>query len=243
MFDVLVQPGDERVPDPAALLDELFRLGVTDVLTGTTTPRVPALPSGPGAPRVHLGVGLWPGRVEPLRLDAQLAALVRVLDEHPVVALSEIGLDGRSGMPPGEAQREAFRRQLRLARERDLVVVVHCVRAWGALFEVLDDVGPPDRWLCHGFTGAPEVAADVVRRGGSVSFGPGLLNPRARRAEAAARGVPADRLLVESDAPSHPPSALPDVVARLAALRGTTAAEVVDRTAENARTWLAHRLP
>jgi TatD DNase family protein len=206
-------------------------------------------------PDVVVTFGLHPWLVAGDAPDTPLAPwlekLARALDGglgvRPV-ALGELGLDRGPRVEAGalERQREALRAQLAMARERDLPVVLHVVRAHGQVLEVLRSDGLPDAGgMVHGFTGAPEVAAEYVALGLFVSFGGAVTRPRAKKARRAAAEVPAERLLLETDSPDQPPheragarnepAFLVDIAAAVAHLRGQPAQQVAEGAAANAR--------
>ncbi len=142
------------------------------------------------------------------RVDTE--AVLRSLEQHPPDAIGEFGLDALRG--DREAQLHSARLQLDFARRRGLPVVLHCVRAHGALLKLLP---PKTRGLVHGWSGSAELAAAFVARGLHISFGKALL--RSRKIARAAREIPATALLVESDGLL---GAVEPVVRRLAELRG-----------------------
>lgn len=246
LIDALVHLEDPRIANVGALLDRAATAGVHDVICGATDPRAAPFSITHAIVRVHAACGLHPRVVDPSRIDAQVDALAAQIDDARPIAIGECGLDARSEMPPLDDQARALAGVLEIARARDLPVIFHLVRATERFLDVL---APFDgvRGVVHGFTGAPEVARALVSRGLSLSFGGAVADPRARRARAAARVVPRDRLLIESDTPDHPvegyeasePAMLPVVVRALAALRGEDADAVARTTAENARALFA----
>jgi TatD DNase family protein len=188
-------------------------------------------------PWVHPSFGLHPwdaGNASPGWRDA----LQRTLDAHPFAAVGEIGLDrwildrARPDDPrlaglrraPLAEQVDAFRWQLALAAERDLPVTIHCLDAWGALTEVLDQSPRPRRgFLLHAYGGPAELVPRFAALGAYFSFNGSFLPPppagagpaasadslraRTSRAERVARAfaaVPPDRILMETDAPAMP---------------------------------------
>jgi TatD DNase family protein len=82
--------------------------------------------------------------------------------------------------------------------------VLHVVRRDGALLDALRPHAPL-RGMVHAFTGGPELAREYVALGLHLSFGGGLTRPNARRARDAAALVPAERVLIETDAPDQTP--------------------------------------
>lgn len=234
--------------DPLALaasLQAARAAGVRHVVLGGTHPR--DAPAARAAALAHGDVswtaGLHPWWTPaPADLSAAMDAVVNLLD-HPdaprPVALGELGLDhvrARSETAR-RAQAAAFRAQLDLARERELPVVLHIVRAHGAALERLEGDGlSAAGGVVHGFTGAAELAKRYARLGLHLSVGPHLLRPRATRLADAVRALPLHRLLVESDSPdqSAGPADVARVVAALAAARGEQPAQVARDTADNA---------
>lgn len=141
--------------------------------------------------------------------------------------LGEIGLD-RAARGIDYAQQEAaFIVQLRLARDLDRPAMVHCVRAWGRLVELLAEHAP-DRFLLHAYAGSADLVPVLARRGAWFSFAGSVLHPGRDKARSAIQAVPPDRLLVETDAPALPlpgqaesrPEHLPAVVAGIADILG-----------------------
>jgi len=140
--------------------------------------------------------------------DAGARAEIAGLAEAPkVVAIGEIGLDFFRNHSDPENQREAFRDQLALADELDLPIVIHCRDALPETLEVLDEHRrSPYRGIFHCFGGNPVEAEAVLERGFHISFtGPVTFKNGQDRREAA-RVVPLDRILVETDAPYLAPT-------------------------------------
>jgi len=243
LVDALCHLDDDRLPDPAAILERAARAGVTDVVTSTMDPRAPVRALAHPAVRVHRAYGMHPWALEESALAAQLEALTERLLGDDVVALGECGLDTVCEVPMA-LQKRALVEQLRLARVRERPVIFHLVRAHGALIAALDELGGPVRGMVHGYSGSAEAALELCRRGLFVSFGGMVTRPAARRAREAARAVPLSRLLVESDAPDHPPvgfgeqsepAAIGLVLDALSELRGEDRDALARASAENAR--------
>jgi len=132
-------------------------------------------------------------------LPAWLNQLEAYLMSDPEAAVGEIGLDAarRPAVDLG-VQRAVFLAQLEMAQRLCRVAVVHCVRDWGVLCDVLETVGPLPRGLVlHAFNGSPEMVACLARYGSWFS----VKLPLAQDAKSIARirAVPLARLLLESD--------------------------------------------
>lgn len=173
------------------------------------------------------GIELRTEGVHPWDADMQLVATLgeRLSDAQ---AVGETGLDFVHG-PSREVQTEALRAQLRLARERELPVVLHCVRAFEPLMRELAACPPPAA-IFHGFIGSPEQARQAVAKGYYLSFGERTF--ASRKTLEALREVPSDRLFFETD---DSPAAIETIYARAAEVRRTTVEELRRATAENYR--------
>lgn len=180
--------------------------------------------------------------LDPEHLEEALYAAARA---HGAVAIGECGLDARPGLAPLERQRLILDAQLRVARALCLPVVLHCVRAHGALLDCLERGGPlPAGGALHAFTGPAELLPRYGRLGLSFGLGGALTRPAARRPQEAARAVPLDRLLLETDSPDMAPEGAPGprnepaflkyTLAALAALRGVPEEELAAAAYDNA---------
>ena len=132
-----------------------------------------------------------------------LKHLGKFLDEIPA-AVGEIGLDRWKPDLPYAHQEEVFLAQLRLATERNLPVSIHCLRAWGRLLELLQkNPRPACGFVLHSFGGPAEMIPALAKLGAHFSFPGYFLHERKGQQRAAFKKVPADRLLVETDAPDQ----------------------------------------
>ena len=126
-----------------------------------------------------------------------------LLDEIPS-AVGEIGLDRWKPDLPYAGQEEAFIAQLRLAAERNLPVSIHCLQAWGRLHELLRDHPlPACGFVLHSFGGPAAMIPAFTKLGAYFSFPGYFLHERKQRQREVFRHVPADRLLIETDAPDQ----------------------------------------
>jgi TatD DNase family protein len=194
-------------PHRAAILPELARLGVARVVVNGTReadwPAVAAIAREQAF--VTPSFGLHPWYIAD-RTAGWLDAIRAQLDAHPTAGVGEIGLDRWIEGHDDAAQAEVFAAQLALAAELNRPVTIHCLRAWGALAETLRGHLLPERgFLIHAYGGPAEMVGEFVKRGGYFSFNAYFLHERkAKQREVFAR-IPADRLLVETDAPDLRP--------------------------------------
>ncbi len=148
---------------------------------------------------VRVAVGIHPDAAASAD-GAALEALAE-LSRHPkVVASGEIGLDYVRADTPRDVQRQAFRAQVRLANQRGLPVVIHNRDAHEDVAGILHEEGAT-RVVCHCFSGPADTAVRWAQAGWMISLAGPLTFPTAGSLRDVARRVPADRLLVETDAP------------------------------------------
>lgn len=163
-----------------------------------------------GIPGVVPCFGLHPWYVRE-RSAEWLVTLERLLDAVPS-AIGEIGLDRWIEPRDERAQEDVFRAQLDLARRRNRPAMVHCLRAWGWLMDVLRGEAPlPAGFLLHAYGGPVDLIEPLAKMGAYFSFAGDTLDERKTRKRDALCAVPPDRLLVETDAPdlSPPPAFRP----------------------------------
>ena len=160
------------------------------------------------------------------------------------VALGEIGLDYHYDDTDRDLQAAYFDAQLSLAEELDVPVIIHDRDAHADVFDALLR-HPRVTGVMHSFSGSAEMAADYARRGWYISFSGTVSFKNARKVVEAAAVVPADRILIETDAPYLTPQPyrgqrnhsgfLSYTNAALAAARGVTPEETAAQTIENAK--------
>lgn len=170
--------------------------------------------------------------------------LVPFLQAKRVVGIGESGLDYYYEHSERRAQREMFARQISIANELNLPLVVHTRDAWQETFEILDRIGVPQRTIFHCFTGGTTEAAECLARGGFLSFSGIVTFKAADDVREAAMMCPIDRMLVETDAPylapvphrgkSNHPALVSYVGKFIADLRGESVARIAQHTSHNA---------
>ena len=197
---------------------------------------------------IHPAFGLHPWFIGD-RSAAWLQTLEALLVRYPQASVGEIGID-HAIEERGDADQETiFLAQLELARRLNRPVSIHCRQAWGRLIELLDQFGElPRGMLIHCFGGSAEVATELVRRGGYISFSGSITRPNNKKAGPAIRAVPDDRILIETDAPDilpatargplNEPSNLRLVLSKAAELRGVPDEVLAVLTFENATALL-----
>jgi TatD DNase family protein len=133
-----------------------------------------------------------------------LKSLEKLLDAAPS-AVGEIGLDRWKPALPYAGQEEVFLAQLRLATARNRPASIHCLQAWGRLYELLrDHPRPACGFVLHSFGGPVAMIPAFAKLGAYFSFPGYFLHERKQRQRETFKSVPPARLLVETDAPDQP---------------------------------------
>lgn len=195
-------------------------------------------------PRVYAAVGWHPENCAPYTEDS-LDALRAWAREPKVVAIGEIGLDYYwEENPPREFQQQVFRRQLALARELQLPVIVHDREAHADTLSIVREF-PDVTGVFHCFSGSPEMAQELLKLGWYLGFDGPVTYKNARRAPEVAAVTPLDRMLIETDSPYMTPvphrgerndSAYVRLVAeKLAEWKGVPVEQLARATLENGK--------
>lgn len=201
-------------------------------------------------PGVRAAVGTHPHRADTLTPGA--LARIRDLARHErVVAIGEIGIDLSGRSAPRAVQEDAFRRQVELAAELDLPVTIHVREAGDTVRKLLDQL-PRVRGHIHCYSEGPEAVEDWMRRGLYLSFAGTVTYPRSEALRVAVALVPADRLLLETDAPylapqsrrgkRNEPAFVAETYAAVAELRGVSVQDLARTVSDNAAALFGSRL-
>ena len=198
-------------------------------------------------PEIFASVGIHPHDA----LTADDAALHRLKEmirsESKIVAVGETGLDFYRDRAPRDAQREAFRRQIRLARETGLPLIVHDRDAHEETLRILDEEQASEvGGILHCFSGDLVMAKAAVSMGFYISFPGTITYPKNDEARAVVRGLPVDHMLVETDCPylspqpfrgrRNEPAYIRHTAEMIAEIKGLTVEDVARITTLNAFT-------
>ena len=168
------------------------------------------------------------------------------LSSHPkVAAIGEIGLEYHYEEPDREVQKHWFRRQIALAKEVGLPIIVHSRDAVQDTLNVIrEEHAEQAGGVIHCFSAGPEVAAIYVKLGFYIGVGGVVTFKNGRKMKEVVQSVPMDRILLETDSPYLAPVPhrghrnnslyLPQVAEAIAELKGLAKQEVIDITHENA---------
>lgn len=161
-----------------------------------------------------------------------------------VKAIGEIGLDYHFFYSDKETQQKWFARQIELARDLDLPFLIHDREAHGDTLSILKKhKNSRMRGIMHCFSGSVETAEELMKLGFYISFAGPLVFPNSRRLKEAAREIPLDRLLIETDSPyltppphrgeRNEPANVIYVAEEIARLKGIPVETVVEETRKN----------
>jgi TatD DNase family protein len=193
---------------------------------------------------VAASVGLHPNDAGTVAgLEARLAPLEQLARDGGFAAVGETGLDFYRDSAEPAAQERALLQHLDWARELGLPVILHCRQAAARLAQLVAPRAPL-RGVMHCFSEGPEWVEPFLACGLHVSFAGNLSYPKSEALRAAARAVPRDRILLETDAPflapqprrgrPNEPAFLPFTLSALAAARGEEPEGLAATTWDNA---------
>ena len=224
-----------------------------------------AIGSGSGPDRLRAGLEMAEGKdcvfptigIHPhearLATEEHFAELAQLAAHPRVVAVGEIGLDYHYDHSPRDVQQKVFRRQLELAEDHRLPVVIHCREAWPDCLRMLEE-----QWkrtglggIFHCFSGSFEDAQRGLDAGFYISFAGNLTFPKATDLREVAARVPRDRVLIETDCPflapqpqrgkRNEPAFVRSVAEQLGTIQGVSVSEAAAATTRNFLAFLGER--
>jgi TatD DNase family protein len=212
----------------------------------------------PNTPRIYASAGVHPHEAQ-LADEAAYARLDMLLQQPEVIACGEIGLDYFYDHSPRDTQQTVFRRQMEIAAARKSPIIIHCrpsensTNAWDETLSMIEEQWRPTGLggILHCFTGEWDHAQRALDCGFLISFAGNITFPKAQAIRDSAARVPADGMLVETDAPflapvpnrgkRNEPAWVREVAIKLAEVRGTDPDAIAFRTTENFQRFF--RLP
>jgi TatD DNase family protein len=189
-------------PPDAELVEHAFESGVTKILTvGTDGASCrAALTAAENFPQVFAAIGRHPNSATDFD-DADFAELEALAAHERCVAIGETGLDYYREYAPHEDQRRAFEAQIGLARATGKPLVIHTRAADDDTLSVLHEQAADLKVILHCFSMPERIDECLTHPGWWISFAGNVTYPKAAALRSAALRVPAQRLLVETDAP------------------------------------------
>lgn len=251
IFDTHAHYDDEAFDeDRAAVLSSLKEKGVGAVVNICAGPaslkRIKELIHE--YPFVYGAAGIHPDHAGEMT-EEMFEEISQLAEEKKIVAIGEIGLDYYWDTAPHEVQREWFLRQLALAVEKNLPVVIHSREATQETLDIMRNAyrksGGKLRGVIHCFSGSAEIAKEYTDMGFYIGVGGVVTFKNGKKLKEVVESMPLDRLVIETDCPYLAPvpyrgkrndsSLLKLVIDEIASLRGLTAEEVEAMTEANGR--------
>ena len=194
---------------------------------------------------LYATVGMHPHDAKKLTPDV-LKTFRELLNHPKVIALGEIGLDYYRNLSPPDVQKDAFEKQLNLAEEMEMPIVIHNRDAYKDILPILESRQGQIQGVLHCFTGDIELMERSVEIGFHIGIGGIVTYPNAKEMQAVASKVPSDRLLIETDCPwltpqfrrgkRNEPSYVRAVAEKIAELRNTSIETIGEITTNNFKT-------
>jgi TatD DNase family protein len=236
--------------DREAMFERAKAVGVAHfVVPGTTRKRWTDVLALGKRDDVSVCLGLHPYFIDQHR-EEDLEALEVALEANSeevaprVMGIGECGIDARF-TETLEAQWRLFDAQLRLAKARELPVVIHCVHANDQVAKRLRQLALPAGGLIHAFAGSPEQAKKFLDLGFVVGLGGAVTFARAKRLQRTVKSLPDDGYVLETDSPDMPlaghqgernePASVVEVCRVVAGLRGESFERVAEASTATAR--------
>lgn len=194
---------------------------------------------------MYAAIGWHP--VDAIDMTDEDLAWIKELSQHEkVVAIGEMGLDYYWDKSPKDVQKEVFRRQIALAKEVNLPIIIHNRDATEDVVTILKEEGAAEvGGIMHCFTGSLEIAKACMEMNFYISFGGPVTFKNAKKPKEVVKDIPSDRLLIETDCPyltpapfrgkRNEPSYVKYIAEQIAELREISFEELAALTTENAK--------
>ena len=247
IFDTHAHYDDEQFDqDREELLTSMPSLGVGTIVNVSATYESCArsVQLASQFPNVYAAVGIHPDEVGTLN-DMKFDEMKKLFDNEKVVAVGEIGLDYYWDNESHEDQGKWFIRQLDLARQKNLPVIIHSREAAADTMYIMQNYAHDLKAVIHCYSYSVEMAEEYVKMGYYIGVGGVVTFKNAKKIKEVVKKVPLERILLETDCPYLAPvpfrgkrnqsSYIQYVVQEIAALKGVAEEEVIARTEQNAR--------
>ena len=237
---------DEFSSDRELVIQRAKKAGVkTLVIPGITADRWQQLASiADKSPELHFALGLHPYFIDQ-HTEQDLEELEQLLDQLPVIAIGEIGLDYYDGSLDPERQRYFFEKQVLLAEKFSLPIIIHSRKSQDDILRILKKADFSQGGTMHAFNGSLQQAQAFIALGFKLGFGGMITFERSSKLRKLAKQLPLDSIVLETDSPymtvsSHQgqrnsPEYLPEVLQSLAEIRQQRPEVIANQTSENAR--------
>ncbi|SET23318.1 TatD DNase family protein [Natronincola peptidivorans] len=194
---------------------------------------------------MYAAVGVHPHDVKDMDEDT-VTIIKSFTNKEKVVAIGEIGLDFHYDHSPREDQRKWFRRQIQLAQEVKLPIIVHDREAHGEVFDILEEYKAGELGcVMHCYSGSVELAKEYIKRGIYISLAGPITFKNAKKTYEVAKEIPLEWLLIETDCPylapvpyrgkRNEPAYVRHVAETIAEAKGISFEKVAQQTKENTK--------
>ncbi len=243
----------------AHLTDKIFEGQINDILSEAKQSKVEkiitsgfdlnsskeALDLAKKYDNIYCSIGVYPENI--YDYNEQIENQLKKLSQNKkVVAIGEIGLQYTENMPEHEKQKEVFLRQIKLAKDCKLPVVLHCREAYGDMISLLKKNKDLLTFggTFHCFSGSYEIAKEAIKLGLYISVGGVSTFKNAQNVKNMLKNIPLENIILETDCPyliPHPyrgkvnkPSYIPLIAENLAIIKGCNIEQVENITTQNA---------
>lgn len=195
-------------------------------------------------PFIYGAIGIHPDEAGTLD-EAGMERMAELLDRDKIVAVGEIGLDYYWDKENHDVQKHWFIRQLDMAREKQMPVIIHSREAAADTMDIMKQHASGMKAVIHCYSYSAEMAKEYMKMGYYIGVGGVVTFKNAKKLKQVVQEIPLERILLETDCPYLAPVPfrgkrnsslnLPYVAEAIAELKGTTAEEVIQQTEKNAR--------
>ena len=196
-------------------------------------------------PEVYGSVGFHPHDAAELTEDLEQKIRKLALEEKKLIAIGETGLDYHYMYSSAEVQQQVFSKQLQLAVELNLPVIMHSREAETDTIKILQEIPVPSLGVAHSFTSSFEMAKTLIEMGWYIGINGIVTFKNAEDLREVVSWLPLDRLLLETDSPflaptpfrgkPNKPAYIPAIATFIAELRGISLEQLSEQTSANAQ--------
>lgn len=201
--------GEQFDEDREEVIQRAFDAGVRAMLNvGTGTPKEDSFEKtaelAAKYENIFGSVGIHPHDAIEYSDEVEMRLITLIKGNKKIIAWGEIGLDFYYDHSPRDVQEKVFRRQINVAKELDLPIIIHSREADDLTVEILRDECSYENFrggIMHCFGGTPEMAKSLMEIGFLISFAGNVTFKKAENLRDSARVVPLEKLLIETDCP------------------------------------------
>ena len=196
-------------------------------------------------PEIYASVGVHPHDADNFNRQTE-DSLKELARNNKVVAIGETGLDYYRNLSSEKNQKQAFNKQIELAKALNLPLVLHCRQAAKQVMQILE-AAMPLRAVVHCFSGSKDFLNDCLKLGFFISFTCNVTYKKAQDLKELVKSTPLDRLMLETDAPylspeefrgkRNTPAQIKLLAQQVARIKGVSFEQIADKTTQNAKAF------